>query len=411
MGGSGPITSPRLTSKDGLLSRVIDEGVYVFWQPLEQYIGGPDMGIVPIFLFRIQDPETPLLVGRGFLDTANAVLDCKMAKTAIGEGVTWSVFGVKGVNLGKEEAPYYNTLGKRESYKPRPRSDKVGAQTPYYLKKDFLYCHLPRQWEISRDAKLNPFKDTLVFRRMVEFLGSIPVNLKSNMWDSKSLIENPINLDKPPKNRDRAWHAKIRLSDPDKEEFPKPCNQSRPLGSSPKGKIQWKSSTWTISTTLDGPIYEAILKKKITKKEDVGGNFKIPCSVGGLKHVNALVDQGSDVNIMPYSTYMKLTDETSTKTDIKLSLASHSYIYPLGIVEDVLVEVTEHVYPIDFVILDIKEDKKRPFILGTPFLTTTKAVIKFYKGTITIRSEKRKISFHRIPEPPVIFDEKKLGSS
>ncbi|GJZ31469.1 zinc finger, CCHC-type containing protein [Tanacetum coccineum] len=75
---------------------------------------------------------------------------------------------------------------------------------------------------------------------------------------------------------------------------------------------------------------------------------------------------------MPYSTYMKLTDEGPTETDIRLSLASHSYIYPLGIAKDVLVEIAEHVYPVDFVILDIKEDEKRPFILGTPFLTTTK---------------------------------------
>ncbi|GKE58314.1 hypothetical protein Tco_1497499 [Tanacetum coccineum] len=49
-------------------------------------------------------------------------------------------------------------------------------------------------------------------------------------------------------------------------------------------------------------------------------------------------------------------------------------------------------------ILDIKEDKKRPFILGTPFLTTAKAVIKFDKGTITLRSGKSKIDFHMIPE-------------
>ncbi|GJS94300.1 MAK10-like protein [Tanacetum coccineum] len=149
-----------------------------------------------------------------------------------------------------------------------------------------------------------------------------------------------------------------------------------------------------------GPIYEAILKKKITKKEDIRGNFEIPCSIGGLKHVNALVDQGSDVNIMPYSTYMKLTDEKPAETEIKLSLASHSYIYPLGIDEDVLVEIAKHVYPVDFVILDIKEDEKRPFILGTPFLTTAKVVIKFNKSTITLRSRKSNISFHRIPESP-----------
>ncbi|GJV62771.1 zinc finger, CCHC-type containing protein [Tanacetum coccineum] len=146
------------------------------------------------------------------------------------------------------------------------------------------------------------------------------------------------------------------------------------------------------------PAYDAILKKKITRKEDIGVNFEIPCSIGDLKRVNALIDQGSDVNVMPYSTYMKLTDERPAKTDIRLLLASHSYIYHLGIAEDVLVEVTEHVYPVDFMVLDIKENEKRPFILGTPFLTTAKASIKFDMGTITLRSGKRKISFHRIPD-------------
>ncbi|GJS45844.1 reverse transcriptase domain-containing protein [Tanacetum coccineum] len=101
---------------------------------------------------------------------------------------------------------------------------------------------------------------------------------------------------------------------------------------------------------------------------------------------------------MPLSTYMKLTDKRPAETDIRLSLTSHSYIYPIGIAEDVLVKVAEHVYPVDFVILDIKEDKKRPFIFGTPFLTMAKAVIKFDKGIITLRSGKSKISFHRIPK-------------
>ncbi|GKE87848.1 putative ribonuclease H-like domain-containing protein [Tanacetum coccineum] len=95
---------------------------------------------------------------------------------------------------------------------------------------------------------------------------------------------------------------------------------------------------------------------------------------------------------MPYTTYMKLTNERPAETDIRLSLASHSYIYPLGIAEDMLVEVAEHVYSIDFVILDINENEKRPFILGTPFLTTAMATIRFYKGTITLRSGKSKAS-------------------
>ncbi|GJV62106.1 zinc finger, CCHC-type containing protein [Tanacetum coccineum] len=119
------------------------------------------------------------------------------------------------------------------------------------------------------------------------------------------------------------------------------------------GKIRGK----TYNLSPRGPVYEAILKKKIIKKEDIGGNFDIPCNIG----------------------------------DIRLSLDSHSYIYPLGITEDILVDVAGYVYPVDFVILDIKEDEKRPFILGTPFLTMAKALIKFDKGTITLRYGKSKI--------------------
>ncbi|GKD46528.1 retrovirus-related pol polyprotein from transposon TNT 1-94, partial [Tanacetum coccineum] len=37
-----------------------------------------------------KDPETPLLVGRGFLAIDNAVIDCRKAKIAVGEGVTRS---------------------------------------------------------------------------------------------------------------------------------------------------------------------------------------------------------------------------------------------------------------------------------------------------------------------------------
>ncbi|GJY37081.1 MAK10-like protein [Tanacetum coccineum] len=90
-----------------------------------------------------KDHETPLLVGRGFLATANAVIDCRMAKIAVGVGITRSVFSVKGIDLGEEEAPYWTTLEKRESYKPRPSTDEIGAKPPYYARKDFLDCHLP----------------------------------------------------------------------------------------------------------------------------------------------------------------------------------------------------------------------------------------------------------------------------
>ncbi|GJS38240.1 putative ribonuclease H-like domain-containing protein [Tanacetum coccineum] len=119
-----------------------------------------------------------------------------------------------------------------------------------------------------------------------------------------------------------------------------------------------------------------------SKKDGRGGNFVIPCSIGRLKFMNALADQGSDVNIMPLSIYNKLTSEKPVGTNIRLSLANHSYIYPLGIVEDILIDVAGFMYLVDFVILDIKEDEYMPLILGTPFLTTTRAKIKFDKRSM-----------------------------
>ncbi|GKC43511.1 MAK10-like protein [Tanacetum coccineum] len=114
--------------------------------------------------------------------------------------------------------------------------------------------------------------------------------------------------------------------------------------------------------------------------------------------MDALVDQGPDVKVMPLSTYNRLTDDKLVETDIRLSLASQSHIYPIGIAEDVLVEIAGFVYPVYFVILDIKEDRKKPFILGTPFLMMARAEIKFDKGTITLKSGKSKVNFHKCPE-------------
>nr|GEX64773.1 zinc finger, CCHC-type [Tanacetum cinerariifolium] len=65
-----------------------------------------------------KDPKTILLVGRGFIETANAVIDYRKSKIVVREGITRSVFRVKGVNLGEKKAPYWTTLRKRESHKP-----------------------------------------------------------------------------------------------------------------------------------------------------------------------------------------------------------------------------------------------------------------------------------------------------
>ncbi|GKE15440.1 hypothetical protein Tco_1423017, partial [Tanacetum coccineum] len=88
-------------------------------------------------------------------------------------------------------------------------------------RKHFLDHHLPRKWEPGRDAELNTFKDILMFRKMVKFVGTIPINLMGNVWESEDLIENLIHWDKPPKEGDGAWHIRIEFIDPEGEKFKK----------------------------------------------------------------------------------------------------------------------------------------------------------------------------------------------
>ncbi|GJT43993.1 MAK10-like protein [Tanacetum coccineum] len=160
-----------------------------------------------------------------------------------------------------------------------------------------------------------------------------------------------------------------------------------------------KMDNETYNSLPVGPMYNTIFKKKLARKEERGGNFVIPCSIGRLKFMNSVADQRSDVNIMPLSIYDNLTSEKHIGTNIRLSLANHSYIDPLGIAEDVLVDVAGFVYLVDFVILDIKEDEHLPLILGTPFLTMVRAEIKFDKGSMTLKAGRYKIGFVRTLVP------------
>ena len=62
--------------------------------------------------------------------------------------------------------------------------------------------------------------------------------------------------------------------------------------------------------------------------------------------------------------------------------------------EDVLIKVGNFIFPVDFVVLDFKEDKKVPLILGMPFMYTSKAIIDVYKGTLTLIVDEESYKFN-----------------
>ena len=66
-------------------------------------------------------------------------------------------------------------------------------------------------------------------------------------------------------------------------------------------------------------------------------------------------------------------------------MADKSMAQPEGIMEDVVVKVGKFIFQIDYVIIDIEEDKKIPLLLGKPFLATGEALINVKKGEFTLR--------------------------
>ncbi|XP_073020019.1 LOW QUALITY PROTEIN: uncharacterized protein [Primulina eburnea] len=108
----------------------------------------------------------------------------------------------------------------------------------------------------------------------------------------------------------------------------------------------------------------------------------------------ALCDLGASINLMPYSCFEKLGIGEVKPTTISLQLADRSIKFPRGVVEDVLVKVDKFIFPVDFVVLDMEEDREIPLILGRPFLATGKALIDVQKGELVLRLNDESVVFN-----------------
>ena len=96
---------------------------------------------------------------------------------------------------------------------------------------------------------------------------------------------------------------------------------------------------------------------------------------------------------------------TLAPTSVYLQLANQSSCYLEGVATDLLVKVRSVYVPIDFMILDMGNDKDTPLILGRPFLNTTNACIYVASGQIQFHFAGRKEIFAFASGQP-LFDEK-----
>jgi len=158
-----------------------------------------------------------------------------------------------------------------------------------------------------------------------------------------------------------------------------------------------------------GEIVYAVVQKNMSLKQKDLGAFTIPCVIGNASFKRALCDLGASISVMPKHVYDSLSLEPLNKTSIVIQLADRSFVYPLGVIEDVLVKIDSLVIPCDFYILDMEHDScdssnNTSILFGRPFLKTANTKIDYGKDTLSIEvgDEKIEFNFHDAMKYPYI---------
>ncbi|XP_058222954.1 uncharacterized protein LOC131332672 [Rhododendron vialii] len=132
----------------------------------------------------------------------------------------------------------------------------------------------------------------------------------------------------------------------------------------------------------------SLFQSTLPPKYNDPGCPTISITIGGKVCEKALLDLGASVNLLPFSVYEQLGLGEMKPTRVTLQLADRSIRVPKGVVEDVLVQVDQFVYPVDFVVLDTcpvpAAQSSVPIILGRPFLATSDAVIHCRDGRLNM---------------------------
>ena len=127
-----------------------------------------------------------------------------------------------------------------------------------------------------------------------------------------------------------------------------------------------------------------IIQKNLPWKMQDPGSLTIPCTIRNFEFGKSLCDSGASINLMPLSVVKRLSLGELTPTTMSLQMADRSTTQLEGILEDVLVKVGKFIFLVDFVVINMEEDKQIPLLLGRPFLATRVALIDVKQWELTL---------------------------
>ena len=100
-------------------------------------------------------------------------------------------------------------------------------------------------------------------------------------------------------------------------------------------------------------------KKKLPENiKDLESLSRGPLEMLFLK--KALCDLRASINLMQLTIFRKLGIREAKLTTVTLLLADRSLKHQRGFIEDVLVKVDKFIFPTNFIMLDMEEDKEYP---------------------------------------------------
>ncbi|RDX82171.1 Retrovirus-related Pol polyprotein from transposon opus, partial [Mucuna pruriens] len=143
-----------------------------------------------------------------------------------------------------------------------------------------------------------------------------------------------------------------------------------------------------VSALIKNEQVSALIQPSMLKKCRDLGTFIVPCTIGKCTFANAMLDLGASINVMSSSIYRSLKFGDLEPIGIIIQLANKTIAHPLDILEDVMVQVNELIFPADFYVLDMEDEpssKGSTLILGRPFLMTTRTEIDVHDETLSMK--------------------------
>ncbi|XP_023737796.1 uncharacterized protein LOC111885792 [Lactuca sativa] len=134
----------------------------------------------------------------------------------------------------------------------------------------------------------------------------------------------------------------------------------------------------------------AVIQKKLPPKCKDLDMFSIPCNIGDLHVESVMLDHGASINVMPYSVFQFLNVGPLEETGVIFQLADKSSVFPRGVLEDVLVQVNQLVFPADFYVIDLEE--KTPS--KSSMIIHEDTIIDVHNGKITMEFDGETIHFN-----------------